>query len=292
MKAMVEGVWRTDAEPTPASAPPPNARAFAPGSARMGASRPQPGRYHLYVSLRLPVRASHAARGARCSGWRGRFRFRCSTPTGRAGRAGCSTPPAATPDHVNGLRLPCRRSIARPTRRLPARSPCRPFGTKSPRPSSTTNWPRSCACSRSSSARSRTTGLDLYPEPLRAEIDTDQRARRAVRQRRGLSRGLRVDPGGLRRRGVELFAALEGSSRASRAHRFLVGERLTEADLRLFPTLVRFDVAYYGALRCNLRRLATTRTCLAYARRICRSRASPRRSGSITSSGTTGTITR
>ena len=36
---------------------------------------------------------------------------------------------------------------------------------------------------------------------------------------------------------------------------YLVSDRITEADLRLFTTLVRFDVAYYTALRCNVRRL-------------------------------------
>ena len=49
--------------------------------------------------------------------------------------------------------------------------------------------------------------------------------------------------------------------------RFLVGERVTE-DLRLFATLVRFDVAYYGALRCNLKRLSDYPHLSAYARRI------------------------
>jgi glutathionyl-hydroquinone reductase len=48
----------------------------------------------------------------------------------------------------------------------------------------------------------------------------------------------------------------------------LVGKRLTEADLRLFPTLVRFDVAYYGALRCNLKRLLDYPRLHAYTRRI------------------------
>jgi len=38
--------------------------------------------------------------------------------------------------------------------------------------------------------------------------------------------------------------------------RFLVGERPTEADWRLFPTLVRFDVAYFSLFRCNRQRIA------------------------------------
>ena len=38
--------------------------------------------------------------------------------------------------------------------------------------------------------------------------------------------------------------------------RWLVGGRLTEVDLRLFPTLVRLDTVYYVLFKCNLRRLA------------------------------------
>jgi putative glutathione S-transferase len=64
------------------------------------------------------------------------------------------------------------------------------------------------------------------------------------------------------------FAALDGLEARLATRRFLVGERLTEADLRLFPTLIRFDVAYYGALRCNLKRLADYPRLLAYTQRI------------------------
>ena len=50
--------------------------------------------------------------------------------------------------------------------------------------------------------------------------------------------------------------------------RFLVKERLTEADIRLFVTLIRFDVAYYGLFKCNLRRIADYPALSAYLRRM------------------------
>lgn len=50
--------------------------------------------------------------------------------------------------------------------------------------------------------------------------------------------------------------------------RFLVGNRLTEADWRLFPTLARFDAIYHGHFKCNLRRLIDYPAVSAYARRL------------------------
>ncbi len=50
--------------------------------------------------------------------------------------------------------------------------------------------------------------------------------------------------------------------------RYLAGDRFTEADLRLFPTLARFDVAYHTAFKCNLRRLIDYPHLWAYAREI------------------------
>ncbi len=49
---------------------------------------------------------------------------------------------------------------------------------------------------------------------------------------------------------------------------WLAGDRFTEADLRLFPTLARFDVAYHYAFKCNIRRLTDYPRLWAYARRI------------------------
>jgi putative glutathione S-transferase len=50
--------------------------------------------------------------------------------------------------------------------------------------------------------------------------------------------------------------------------RYLTGDRFTEADLRAFPTLARFDVAYHYAFKCNLRRLSDYAHVWPYAREI------------------------
>ncbi|WP_076865436.1 glutathione S-transferase family protein [Bradyrhizobium mercantei] len=53
-----------------------------------------------------------------------------------------------------------------------------------------------------------------------------------------------------------LFGALDELEQRLSLNRFLLGDRMTEADWRLFPTLVRFDVVYYSHFKCNLRRIA------------------------------------
>ncbi|MGO8658451.1 glutathione S-transferase C-terminal domain-containing protein, partial [Rhizobium ruizarguesonis] len=53
----------------------------------------------------------------------------------------------------------------------------------------------------------------------------------------------------------EVFATLDWLEQRLAQQRYLVGGRLTEADIRLFTTLVRFDPVYYGHFKCNLRAL-------------------------------------
>ncbi|MEI7133550.1 glutathione S-transferase family protein [Pectobacterium atrosepticum] len=53
-----------------------------------------------------------------------------------------------------------------------------------------------------------------------------------------------------------LFTTLDELDDHLGSHRYMLGDTLTEADWRLFVTLIRFDVAYHGAFKCNLKRIA------------------------------------
>ncbi len=96
---------------------------------------------------------------------------------------------------------------------------------------------------------------DYYPEPLRAEID-------AVNDRVYDSVNNGVYKSGFARRQeaydeavAAVFATLDWLEDSLANQRYLVGGRLTEADWRLFTTLLRFDPVYHGHFKCNIRRL-------------------------------------
>ena len=65
-----------------------------------------------------------------------------------------------------------------------------------------------------------------------------------------------------------VFEALDRIEQTLEAGPWLLGDQLTEADIRLFPTLARFDVAYWSAFKCNRRRLIDYPNLWAYARRF------------------------
>ncbi len=63
-----------------------------------------------------------------------------------------------------------------------------------------------------------------------------------------------------------LFARLDWLSRPPRRQRYLVGDTITEADVRLFTTLARFDPVYHGHFKCNRNKLTEMPVLWAYAR--------------------------
>ena len=98
--------------------------------------------------------------------------------------------------------------------------------------------------------------LDLYPEALRDDIDTVN-ADVYRRVNNGVYRaGFATSQAAYEQAFDALFEALDELEARLGRQRYLVGERLTEADIRLFTTLVRFDAVYHGHFKTNLRRLA------------------------------------
>lgn len=66
----------------------------------------------------------------------------------------------------------------------------------------------------------------------------------------------------------KLFAALDKLEVKLGTQRFLVGDRVTEADWRLFTTLIRFDAVYHGHFKCNLKRLSDYENLWSYTREL------------------------
>jgi putative glutathione S-transferase len=98
--------------------------------------------------------------------------------------------------------------------------------------------------------------LDLYPEQLRPAInELNDRIYPAVNN--GVYRaGFATSQGAYEEAFDEVFAELDALEKLLGEKRYLAGEYLTEADLRLFTTLIRFDAVYHGHFKCNLRRIA------------------------------------
>jgi putative glutathione S-transferase len=109
---------------------------------------------------------------------------------------------------------------------------------------------------------------DLYPRELRAEIDElNDEVFHNVNN--GVYKaGMATTQEAYEEPFDALFATLDRLEARLEGHDHLVGDRLTEADVRLYPTLARFDAVYYSHFKCNLRRISDYPRLWAYARRL------------------------
>ena len=98
--------------------------------------------------------------------------------------------------------------------------------------------------------------VDLYPAPLRPEIDRmNDFVYPAINN--GVYRaGFATTQEAYEEAFRDIFSALDTLEKRLSGQRYLVGPKFTEADWRLFTTLVRFDPVYVGHFKCNLRRIA------------------------------------
>jgi putative glutathione S-transferase len=107
---------------------------------------------------------------------------------------------------------------------------------------------------------------DLYPEHLRAEIDEVNDLVYADVNNGVYRAGFATTQEAYEEAVLTVFARLDSLEERLARQRYLVGDSLTEADIRLWVTLVRFDAVYHGHFKCNIRRLVDYPNLWRYAR--------------------------
>ncbi len=109
---------------------------------------------------------------------------------------------------------------------------------------------------------------DYYPQELRPEIDRiNERVYATVNN--GVYRaGFATSQEAYEEAVVPLFETLDWLEGLLSRRRYLAGDRLTEADIRLLTTLIRFDPVYVGHFKCNLKRLVDYPNLWAYTREL------------------------
>ncbi len=111
-------------------------------------------------------------------------------------------------------------------------------------------------------------GPDFYPEQLRGDID-ETNAFVYDHVNNGVYRtGFAATQSRYESAVGRLFDALDTLEKRLAGQRYLVGDQITEADWRLFTTLVRFDPVYVTHFKCNLRRLVDYPNLWAYTREL------------------------
>jgi putative glutathione S-transferase len=267
MGLLIDGVWHDRAHDTKSSGGrfqrqgarfrnwvTPNG---APGPNGAGGFEAEPGRYHLYVSLAcpwahrtlifrklkhleeaIPVSVVHWHMGD--DGWEFREGPDCTPDTANGARHLRELYVKAKPDYTGRVTVPVLWDMKRAT-------------IVSNESSEIIRMFNSAFDGLADSGGGAT--VDFYPETLRAEIDTiNARVYTAVNN--GVYRaGFATSQDAYEEAVDALFETLDELETRLATGRYLLGERLTEADWRLFTTLVRFDPVYIGHFKCNKRRL-------------------------------------
>ncbi len=107
---------------------------------------------------------------------------------------------------------------------------------------------------------------ELYPEPLREEIDEVAALVFKDVNNGVYQAGFAGTQSAYEQAYARLFERLDWLSSRLATQRYLVGSTITEADVRLFTTLARFDAVYHGHFKCNRQKLSELPVLWAYAR--------------------------
>ena len=107
---------------------------------------------------------------------------------------------------------------------------------------------------------------DLYPEALRPQIDEINELVYATVNNGVYRSGFATTQESYHEAVTRLFQTLDQLEERLCRQRYLLGDQLTEADVRLWVTLARFDSVYYSHFKCNLRRISDYPNLWAYTR--------------------------
>ncbi|PST19409.1 glutathione-dependent reductase [Rhizobium sp. JAB6] len=107
---------------------------------------------------------------------------------------------------------------------------------------------------------------DFYPADLQTDIDALNELVYDTVNNGVYKAGFATTQEAYQENAYRLFETLDMLDQRLAAQRYLFGDRLTEADWRLFTTLIRFDAVYVGHFKCNIRRIADYANLSAYLR--------------------------
>jgi putative glutathione S-transferase len=243
----------------------------APGASGTGGFAAEPGRYHLYVALACPwahrtlifrklKRLEEVISVSVVDPFMGADGWSFTAPDG-------SLTTHSTPDQVNGARY-LYELYVKAVPEYTGRVTVPVLWDK--RNATIVNNESSEIIRMLNSAFDRwgDATLDLYPAPLRDEIDRIN-AQVYANVNNGVYRcGFATTQQAYEEAFDILFTTLDELEARLSRNRYLAGERVTEADWRLFTTLVRFDAVYHFHFKCNLRRVRDYPNLWGYAREL------------------------
>jgi glutathionyl-hydroquinone reductase len=224
----------------------------------------EPGRYHLYVSLACPW-AHRSVIVRRLTGLAGVISLSVVDPV-RDGRGWAFRDgPGHTPDPVNGFTL-LRQAYEATEPGYDGHVSVPVLWDRHASRIVSNNFPDITIDLETQFGQWATPGVDLYPPTLRAQIDElNERVYTDVNN--GVYQcGFATSQAAYDEAVARLFATLDDLDQRLARRRYLFGDAVTEADVRLWVTLARFDPVYVTHFKANLRRLMDYPNLWPYAR--------------------------
>ena len=227
------------------------------------------GRYHLYVALACPW-AHRAILMRKIKGLEGAIGMSIVNPYMGASGWTFDPGPGCIPDTVNGAQA-LHEVYTRAKKDYTGRVTVPVLWDK--KTAAIVNNESSeilRMLNRDFDAFAKTKQPDFYPSELAAEIDAINAVVYETVNNGVYRAGFATTQARYEEAVGALFATLDDLEARLSKQRFLVSEKVTEADWRLFTTLVRFDAVYHGHFKCNLRRIVDYPSLWRYARELYR----------------------